>query len=195
MQLNTVRSQALLLGTGWTLACAAALAWFKSGALLPINLMSLAVVAMGWATLLVWAQAASQEAARESATAGARENRELIAGLARSVGQEMQRACGELVRTDELLEHAIVQLMGAFESVRDVDSAVTAMQFRDVVGQKLGHVRGELDALEQLMQRIHATRSVDFVLQVPGLLRELEQKRAANPVQQQLMHAGEVVLF
>ena len=108
---------------------------------------------------------------------------------------EVQRARSELILGDELLEHAIRELMVAFESVRDVNGAVIAMQFRDVVGQKLGHVRGELDTLDQLMRRIGESGQENFAARVQELLHEMGHKKASNPAQQQLMHAGEVTLF
>lgn len=90
----------------------------------------------------------------------------------------------------------------------DVNAAVMALQFRDVVGQKLGHVRRELEALERLMQRIGVASGAqsepaaargpgqaDLAARVQSLLRELEEARAVSPVQQQLMHAGEIDLF
>jgi hypothetical protein len=194
---NTVRNRALLIGTGWTLAVLAGLFWFKSFASLPIDMLwSLGGVAFGWAVVLLsalaWAQDGASEFAKKTVEC---ETRAVINGLAQVVGLEVQRARSELMLADELLEHAIGQLMMAFDSVRDVNGAVTAMQFRDVVGQKLGHVRGELDTLGQLMQRICASGQVDFAAAVRDLLCELELKRATNPAQQQLMHAGEVVLF
>jgi len=165
----------------------------------------------------------------------------VIDSLAQVMGVEMRRACNELLRVDELLAHAIEQLMAAFNSVSDearrhqqelrleaaaaqgtpaaerlraaaervaseVNGAVTALQFRDVVGQKLGHVRRELEALEQVMLRIRevsvpqpepadASGQATFATQVKVLLQELEQAKAASPAQQELMHAGEVDLF
>lgn len=196
MRRNTVRNRALLMGTGWTLAVLAGLFWFKSFASLPIDMLwSLGVVAFGWAVVLLSALAWAQAAASEFANTVECETRAVINSLARVVGLEVQRARSELMLADELLEHAIGQLMMAFDSVRDVNGAVTAMQFRDMVGQKLGHVRGELDTLGQLMQRIDASGQAGFAAAVRDLLCELELKRATNPAQQQLMHAGEVVLF
>lgn len=196
MRRNTVRNRALLIGTGWTLAVPAGFFWFKSFASLPIDMLwSLGVVAFGWAVVLLSALVEAQDGAGEFAKAVECETRAVINGLAQVVGLEVQRARSELMLADELLEHAIGQLMMAFDSVRDVNGAVTAMQFRDVVGQKLGHVRGELDTLGQLMQRIDASEQVDFAAAVRDLLCELELKRGTNPAQQQMMHAGEVVLF
>ncbi len=231
------RYRALLTGTGWTLAVIATLAWFKSAPLAPITLMSLGALALGWAGVWMCAMKSEQRAAR--AVIG-EESRMVIDELARVIGMEMQRAHIELGRVDDLLAHAIEQLMNAFNSVSEearrhqtelaqlasaargtpageqlraaaervtseVNGAVTALQFRDVVGQKLGHVRRELDALEQAMQQIRAVAGAqggpatpgrqDLATQVHGLLRNLEMARAASPVRQEFMHAGEVDLF
>jgi len=191
-----VRRRALLIGTVWTLVVGVGLVWFKSVSELPIDMAwPLSVVALGWALVLWFALATAQAAAAESARVVERETRTLIDALARVICLEVQRARSELILGDELLEHAIRELMVAFNSVRDVNGAVIAMQFRDVVGQKLGHVRGELDTLDQLMQRIGESRQENFAARVQELLHEMEHKKASNPAQQQLMHAGEVTLF
>jgi len=161
-------------------------------------------------------------------------SRDAVDGMAQVMIEQMQGACAELQRVDELLGHAIEQLMAAFSSVSaqahahqcelaqaaaaaqgtpgaerlraaaervasDVDGAVTALQFRDVVGQKLGHVRSELEALEQAMHRIREVAAqcahADLAQRVRGVLQQLRQARAASPVRQELMHAGEVELF
>ena len=245
MQANGARKRALLTGTGWTLAAAAALALFKSAASEPIYLWTLGVVALGWAGILLQALAAGERAASAAMAAADGEASAVIDGLAQAMGMEMRRASSELLRVDELLGHAIERLMAAFNSVSDeasrhqnelalaaaaaqgtaaserlraaaervasdVNGAVTALQFRDVVGQKLGHVRRELEALEQLMQqirelsaapsaavrgRVRAPGQVRLAARVQALLLELEQAKAASPAQQELMHAGEVELF
>jgi len=191
-----VRNRALLIGMAWTLAVAAGLVLFKSVGGLPLEIVwPLGVVALGWALVLISALTATHAAAAESAKVVERQNRTLVDGLARVICLEVQRARSELILGDELLEHAIRELMVAFDSVRDVHGAVIAMQFRDVVGQKLGHVRGELDILEQLLQRISESGQENFAMRVQQLLHEMEQKKASNPAAQQLMHAGEVTLF
>ncbi len=89
---------------------------------------------------------------------------------------------------------------------KDVNGVVTGLQFRDVVGQKLGHVRKELENLELVMQQIRAVSAdqagltaspgpVELAAQVQELLQELEKARVASPVRQELMHAGEIELF
>jgi hypothetical protein len=165
----------------------------------------------------------------------------VINGLAKVTGAEMRRACNELLRVDELLEHAIGQLVTAFNSVseearrhrhelvraaavapathaagrlrakaqcvaNDVNGAVTALQFRDVVGQKLGRVRCELEALERMMQRIRVVSAPEPGLAQPpaqaqlatpvhGVLQDLGRAQAVSPARQELMRAGEVDLF
>jgi hypothetical protein len=196
VQGNTVRRQALLTGTAWTLAVGAGLVWFKSVSGLPIDrAWPLGVIALGWALVLWYALAAAHAAAAESARMAERETRAMVDAIARVICVEVQRARSELILGDELLEHAIQELMVAFDSVRDVNGAVIAMQFRDVVGQKLGHVRGELDTVDRLMRRIGESGQENFAARVQELLHELEHKKASNPAQQQLMHAGDVTLF
>ncbi|MBE0621493.1 MAG: hypothetical protein IH605_12945 [Burkholderiales bacterium] len=228
------------------MAAVAALASFKSSAAEPIYLGTMGIVALGWAAVLLQALAAERRAAGAFMAAAGSETRGVIEGLTQAMGEQMQRSRGELVRVDDLLGHAIEQLMAAFHSVRDqvsrhqielaqeadgaqgmpdgerlraavervaseVNGAVTALQFRDVVGQKLGHVRRELEVLEQVMQRVRelsaeqsnpaavpgqaGTPEAELAAQVLDLLRELEQAKAASPVRQELMHAGEVDLF
>ncbi len=246
MQLSGLRNPILLIGAGWTLAAPAALAWFNLGAAAPIYPWSLCVVALGWAVLLLRSLARAERAANAALALAQDETRSVIDGVARAMGDEIQGACSELTRVDELLAHAIEQLMTAFNSVSDqvrvhqrelarqaavaqgtpaaarlrqaaervacdMNGVVTALQFRDVVGQKLGHVRRELEALAQMLQRIRdlsalqsgpAARNrltlpalAELEAGVRGLLLELEQRRSATPVRQELMHAGEVELF
>lgn len=191
-----MRRRALLIGTAWTSAVGSALVWFKSVSGLPIDMTwPLGVIALGWALVLWYALAAAEAAAAESVRVIERETRSMIDALARVICLEVQRARSELILGDELLEQAIRQLMVAFESVRDVNGAVIAMQFRDVVGQKLGHVRGELDTLDQLMRRIGESGQENFAARVQELLHEMGHNKASNPAKQQLMHAGEVTLF
>lgn len=191
-----MRRRALLIGTAWTSAVGSALVWFKSVSGLPIDMTwPLGVIALGWALVLWYALAAAEAAAAESVRVIERETRSMIDALARVICLEVQRARSELILGDELLEQAIRQLMVAFESVRDVNGAVIAMQFRDVVGQKLGHVRGELDTLDQLMRRISESGQENFAARVQELLHEMGHNKASNPAKQQLMHAGEVTLF
>lgn len=247
MQEHGIRRQVLLIGGVWTLAVVGLLAGFKSAAIEPIYLWTLAIMASGWAVLLSYALASQRREAETALVATFGETRSAIDSLAQVMSVEMQRASNELLRVDELLAHAIEQLMSAFNSVadqasshqqelaqaaaaaqgtpaaerllaaaecvaRDVNGAVTALQFRDVVGQKLAHVRRELDALEQVLHRIRAFSAaqlesgvltarrlapdrVQFSAGVRGLLNELEQAKAASPARQELMHAGEVELF
>lgn len=187
---------ALLIGTAWTLAVGVGHAWFKSDSALPIDIAwPLGVLALGWALVLWFALAAVHAAQAESARAVERETRAMVDAMVRVICLEVQRARSELVLGDELLEHAIRELMVAFDSVRDVNGAVIAMQFRDVVGQKLGHVRGELDTVDRLMRRIGESGQENFAARVQELLHELEHKKVSNPAQQQMMHAGDVTLF
>ena len=245
MQLNGVQKRALLMGSAWTLALAAV--FFKSAPLPPIYVWILCILAFGWAGVVLHALAVERRAADVSVAAAGGETRAVVDDLAQVLGAEMRRARDELERVDELLAHAIEQLMSVFNSVSDqasnhlselrqaaaaaegtpgaermrvaaervaleVNGAVTALQFRDVVGQKLGHVRRELEALERVMTRIREASAEQTVpapvaergpevsemplaRRVQGLLMELERSKAASPVKQELMHAGEVELF
>jgi hypothetical protein len=238
---NHAFERALLTGTGWTLAVLCALALFKSSASAPIYLWALGIVALGWAGILRHALAEQGRAASAAVAGACSEHGAALDDMAQAMAAQMRWAGSELLRVDDLLAHAIEQLMAAFNSVndgvsryqrelaqaaaaspgaaaaevlrqvaervaRDVDDAVMALQFRDVVGQKLGHVRRELEALERLMQRIRevfaaqpgpvpAGGGAQLATMVRSLLQELEQMKAASPVQQKLMHAGEVELF
>lgn len=247
MQPSSLRRRTLILGAGWTVAAPAALAWFNLSTPAPIYPWSLGVLALGWAVLLLQALAAAERARNVALAQAASDTRSVVEGVARTMGEEINGACSELARVDELLAHAIEQLMTVFNSVSDrvyihqrelelqaarahgtpvaerlraaaervasdVNGVVTALQFRDVVGQKLGHVRRELEALAQMMQEIRvlssaqaglaaalkrpaASAGLDLGAQVRGLLRELERPRARSPAQQALMHAGDVELF
>jgi hypothetical protein len=174
---------------------------------LPISLVSLAAAGLGWAVLLAFT---TRRAMLAGLAAGGGASREAIDAMAQALIGQMQGTCTELQRADELLGHAIEQLIASFHQLGGpaganpfdaggVSGAVTALQFRDVVGQKLGHVRAGLLELEQVLHGIrevsgrceHADRAAD----VGRLLRRLQHARAASPAQQELMHAGEVQLF
>jgi len=241
VQANGVRNDALFLGMAWTLVLAVPHFLFKSSSTWPICILPLAATGLGWAAILVYAlrrERRSMDRERRAMEAGLAAadgaSRGAVDGMAEVMIEQMQGACTELHRVDELLGHAIEQLMVAFNSVSeqarahqselaqaaaaargtpgaerlraaaervasDVDGAVTALQFRDVVGQKLGHVRSELVALEHAMHRIREVSAqcaqVDLAQQVGGLLQQLREAKAASPAAQELMHAGEVELF
>jgi hypothetical protein len=129
--------------------------------------------------------------------------------MARVSIEQMNEACQELDGIDELLGHAIEQLMAAFRRIGEraadeaiaqaVREAVTALQFRDLVGQKLGHMRAELAALGATLQAIRALPAQpgqeDLAARVEVLLRGLRETRSASPARQELMHAGEAEMF
>jgi len=234
VQANRVGKGALMVGTAWTVALAAPYFLFKSSWAWPISVLSLAASGLGWAALLAWALRGERRAGEADLAAAEGASRAAVDGMAQAMIGQMQGACTELQRVDELLGHAIEQLMAAFNSVseqarahqselaqaaaaaqgrpgaerlraaaervaNDVDGAVTALQFRDVVGQKLGHVHSELLALERTMHRIRDASArcaqARLAQEVGGLLQQLQQARAASPVRQELMHAGEIELF
>lgn len=221
-----VRSKAFLLGAAWTFAWGVPIFFFKSSGPWPICVMSLGAVGVGWAVLL------RRERAALAATCN--DSRDAVDGIAQVLIKQMQGTCTELERVDELLGHAIDELMVVFSSVSvkarehqndlarmavanqgtlvaeqlcmtaacindDLDRAVTALQFRDVVGQKLGHVHLELVTLEQAMHGIREVSSqcvqANLAVRVGGVLREMQQARPASPVRQKQMHAGEIELF
>lgn len=131
----------------------------------------------------------------------------------KGMNEQMGRQQSELARLAAAAPGAPTTdpLHAAAERVAiEVNDAVTALQFRDVVGQKLGHVRRELDALQQAMRRLRelsaapaaaapalagAPEHAYIAARVQDLLRELEQAKAISPARQELMHAGEVDLF
>ena len=117
MPANGARKQALLMGTGWTPAAAAALALFKSSPGAPIYLWAPGAVALGWTGIFGHALATAQREARMYIDAAGGDTRAVIDGLAQVMSAEMRRACSELLRVDELLAHAIEQLTMAFDSV------------------------------------------------------------------------------
>ena len=242
MQANCVRKDALFVGMAWTLVLAVPYFLFKSSSTWPISVLPLAATGLGWAAILAYAlrrerrstMDRERRAVQADMAAADGASRAAVDGMAQVLIEQMQGACMELQRVDELLGHAIEQLLAAFNSVSeqarahqgelaqaaaaaqgtpaaerlraaaervasDVDGAVTALQFRDVVGQKLGHVRSELVALEQVMHSIREVSAQcappDLAQRVGGLLQQLRETGAASPVRQELMHAGEVELF
>lgn len=247
MEASGFRNRALLIGTGWTLAVAVTLVGFKSVFPEPIYLWSSGIVALGWAAVLLQALRGARHTAGGVIVAARSETRAVIDSLTQATSDEVDGACKELERVDELLGHAIEQLTVAFHSMsahvsihqdeelarqiaevldatvrarlqaaaegleRDINGVVTALQFRDVVGQKLHHVRLELEALGQAMKRIRdlscqsglamasewpeISEPGDFSTAIRGLLRELQEARAASPVRQKVMDAGEIELF
>ncbi len=228
MQANAVRNLAIVAGAGWTLAAALALTGFKSLLPEPIYPSALVVAALACAAAWMLALAAGRRAAYAAQAGAYAEVRSLVDGVAQATAERIETACEELAAVDDLLAHAIEQLATAFDvmtrhleacapaseqavigAVRD---AVTALQFRDVAGQKLEHVRKELEALEAAMQRmrdldgsyaelapgrapVYAGALGQFAAGVHELLRELEQAKGASPARQALMHAGDVELF
>ena len=68
---------------------------------------------------------------RRAAAAGC-DTRDAIDALAQAMGVEMQRAGQELVRVDELLEHANDQLIEAFNGVSDYLQRQELMQAGEV---------------------------------------------------------------
>jgi hypothetical protein len=202
-------------------------------------MLLLVVTALGWALILVKALGNEQRAAFEGLGIAAASTRDVIDSIAEVTGAQMSGARAEMLRADQLLGDAIDRLVEVFEKVTaqaraqsdlaqatpaaeelraaaervasDVNSAVMALQFRDMVGQKLGHVREKLVAAEEAMYEIRlasaqsaeaaaaglpeALGPAELALQVRGRLQKLQQAEATTPVRQQLMHAGEVELF
>ena len=202
-------------------------------------LVGVALCTLGWALLLVHALGKEQRDAFERWTLAAAATREVIDNMAEVTGEQMSGARAEMLRADQLLGDAIDRLVEVFEKLTaqaraqsdlaqatpaaaelraaaervasDVNSAVMALQFRDMVGQKLGHVREKLVAAEEAMYEIRLASSqaaeaaaagmkdapspAELAAKVRGRLNKLQQAEATTPVRQQLMHAGDVELF
>ena len=237
---NRVRNKALIQGGAWTVAFAAVLAVLKFIELPPIApIVPLSAAALGWALILSSALGSvRRDADARLAVAGAA-TRDAIDSMAEVTGAQMSGARAEMLRADQLLGDAIERLVEVFEKVSalaraqcdlaqatpaaaelrvaaervasDVNSAVMALQFRDMVGQKLGHVREKLVAAEEAMYEIRlasaqaaeaaaagsqdAPGPVELAAQVRERLQQLQQAEATTPVRQQFMHAGDVELF
>lgn len=234
IRVDAVRRDALFMGAAWTLILTVPHFLFKSAATWPLSVVSLAAAGVGWAAIALYAQRRQRLASEQVLAKAGDASRAAIDGVTQVLIEEAQGACTELQRVDDLLGHAIEQLMAAFRSVSeqacayqrdlaqaadaaqgwpaaeqlriaaervesDVNGVITALQFRDVVGQKLGHVRVELVALEQTVRGIReaCARCVEAEIpsRVDGLLMQWRKARGASPVRQQRMHAGEVELF
>jgi hypothetical protein len=241
VEANRVRNKALVQGMAWTAAIAAVLACLKYPDLEPIPIVPLSVAALGWALVLFHALGKVQRAGFEGVALAGAATRDVIDSMAEVTGSQMSGARAEMLRADQLLGDAIERLVEVFEKVtaqaraqsdlaqatttaaaaelraaaervaKEVNSAVMALQFRDMVGQKLGHVREKLVAAEEAMYEIRlasaqaaeaaaagaadAPGPAELAVQVRERLQKLQAAEASTPVRQQLMHAGEVELF
>lgn len=200
MPVDQIGRNALWTGALWTLVLAALAFAFKSSWNWSISLMSLVAAGLGWAALLAWS-AHRERRANDMLRAS-------IGKLAQSLRERVQVDCAELEQVDSMLGEAIEQLMTAFQGLReqghdrragDIQTAVTALQFRDVVGQKLGHVREQLEALDQALRDIGDAAGVcapqDLERRIGDLLPPLHRARESGPAQQESMRAGAVELF
>lgn len=208
-------------------------------ALVSLTVAGVAVVGVIWAVILARALKRQQQTARALLADAAAAEREAIDNMAEITCTQMSGARAEMLRADQLLGDAIDRLVLVFEKITeqaraqselaqatpaatelreaaervasDVNSAVMALQFRDMVGQKLGHVREKLVAAEEAMYEIRlasaqaaeaaaagmpdAPSPAELAAQVRDRLKKLQQAEATTPVRQQLMHAGDVELF
>jgi hypothetical protein len=121
------------------------------------------------------------------------------------------RAQCELAQAQAATAAADELRLAAERVANDVNSAVMALQFRDMVGQKLGHVREKLVAAEEAMYEIRlasaqaaeaaaagatdAPGPTELAAKVRDRLQHLQAAYANTPVRQQMMHAGDVELF
>lgn len=198
--MKRIGGAALGIGILGTLLLAALALAFKSSWTWPISLLSLAVTGLGWAFVLAWS-ARREQMANDTLRAS-------IANLAQLLGQRVQVDCAELRQVDQMLGEAIEELMAAFKGFReeghdrrsgDVQSAVIALQFRDVVGQKLGHVSAQLEELEKALRGIDEAAAQsspgDLRRRIDELLPPLQRSRESSPVNQKSMGAGEIELF
>ena len=242
VQAKYVRSIALAQGAAWTAGIAAVPACLKFLDLEPIpivqlNVLSLIVMALGWALLLVKVLEREQRVTLERLAVAGAAVRDAIDNLAEVMGAQMSGARAEMLRADQLLGDAIERLVEVFEALAervraqselaqaaaadpcaaaegvasDVNCAVMALQFRDMVGQKLGHVRDRLVAAEETMYEIRlvsarsaqavaaglpdAPQPAELAARVCQCLQKLQRAEAGTPVRQRLMLAGEVELF
>lgn len=206
---------------------------------LALGVLFLCAMALGWALVLVKALGKAQQAALDRLGVATSATREVIDSMAEVTGAQMSGARAEMLRADQLLGDAIDRLVVVFEQLTtqarvqsdlaqatpaaeelraaaervasDVNSAVMALQFRDMVGQKLGHVREKLVAAEEAMYEIRlasaqfaeaaaagepdAQGPEKLTVRVYERLQQLHQAEATTPVRQQAMHAGEIELF
>ena len=204
-----------------------------------LSVLLLSATAFGWALVLVTALGRQQRMAAESLSHAAAATREVIDNMAEVTGAQMSGARAEMLRADQLLGDAIDRLVEVFEKLTvqaraqsdlaqatpaaaelvaaaervasDVNSAVMALQFRDMVGQKLGHVREKLVSAEEAMYEIRLASSqaaeaaaagaadapgpAELAARVYERLDRLQQAEASTPVRQQMMSAGDVELF
>lgn len=197
---NRIGGFALVAGACWTLLLAVLPLDFKSSWNWSISLMSLAAAGLGWAVLLAWSTHRERRANDML--------RASIGNLAQLLRERVQVDCTELKQVDTMLGEAIEQLMTAFNGLRaqghdrragDIQTAVTALQFRDVVGQKLGHVSEQLEGLDQALRDIGDAAGVcapqDLWRRIGSLLPPLQRARESGPAQQESMRAGAVELF
>lgn len=89
----------------------------------------------------------------------------------------------------------------------EVNEAVKALQFQDLVGQKLGHVRDRLQTLDEMLERISELVRADEgtgagadspacrIGRIREVLNEHRDAKPASPVRQELMSAGAMELF
>ena len=224
MQLPGWSANQSLLGALGTAACL--------GAALPFVLLSahwswpaFSLIGAVACASLCWRGVRMERRARKERLASSMAPmRDMVDAIAVKLGDQMQSARGELSKADQLLGDAIEQLVEAFDhavghaspacpdcATVDINAAVTALQFRDMVGQKLGHVRDKLVLAEEVLYEIRlilseearaidadpvrASRSVTMEDRIRARLETLQQVGSSTPVNQQRLQAGDIELF
>lgn len=218
-------SRALAAGALWTSICAVTTLTLPAREHLSVG--PLAVVAGGWAWILLLALGKLRRERDARVAEVVEAMREGIYAMAEKLGEQMHSARAELSTADQLLGDAIESLITAFNTAVDqahagsdgiadeggfgalaervafdVNSAVTALQFRDMVGQKLGHVCDKMVVAEETMYEIRLllndnaeTAPRHVAVRVLELLQGLQHISATTPVKQHRIKAGAIELF
>ncbi|MBN9697503.1 MAG: chemotaxis protein [Zoogloea sp.] len=124
--------------------------------------------------------------------------------------QQVEQVLASIEQINQQRGKAIVRLgQQAAEMDVEVNRAVTALQFQDLVSQLIGHVDRRVEGLEELMAEFdtltdgiqHAIAVGDFgplrsaATAIQSSLATLEQRVGGNPVSQQDVSHGEIDLF
>ncbi len=124
--------------------------------------------------------------------------------------QQVEQVLASIDGINQQRSRAIVRLAEqAKEMDGEVNRAVTALQFQDLVSQLIGHVDRRVDGLNQLMQEFDAlTDSIQHAVEsgdvaslcgaaeaIRGELATFDERVGGNPVSQQNVSHGEIDLF
>jgi len=125
--------------------------------------------------------------------------------------QQVEQTMSEVQGVNEHMAAAVEQMGGIAAQVdHDVNAAVTALQFQDMVSQLLGHVTRRIEALGEMLaatsgvaqsavgalDRGERPQALAPKLQAfAGTLEDLRGRTSHNPVAQATMTSGDVELF